>query len=184
MKKSKDVKKLTEPKTIHNGIFIRLMSDNGWEYVERRNCTGVVVIVAITNNNEVLFTEQYRPPVKQNVIEFPAGLVNDLDDVDVETDETAAIRELLEETGYRAHSMTRLVAGPSSAGLTSETQTFFLAKNLEKIREGGGDHTESIRVHVVLLNQVIEWLKRKETEGFLVDPKVYAGLYFINRSTS
>ena len=44
---------------------------------------------------------------------------------------------------------------------------------------GGGDETESIIVHEVSLQEVDLWLYEMEKKGYLVDPKVYAGLYFL-----
>ncbi len=167
-----------KPAIDYEGKFIRFINDNNWEYVERTNCTGVVVVVAITRDQKLIFTEQYRLPVKASVIEFPAGLVNDLDDTEVESYETVAVRELLEETGFTAEEMVTLTTGPSSAGLTNELITVLLAKNCIKVEEGGGDETESIVVHSVAIDNAESWLKESEKRGCLVDPKVYAGLYF------
>ena len=56
----------------------------------------------------------------------PAGLAGDGDDK--ETLETAARRELLEETGYAADKLERLVTTSSSAGMTNEVVTVSLAR--------------------------------------------------------
>jgi 8-oxo-dGTP pyrophosphatase MutT (NUDIX family) len=48
-----------------------------------------------TGETDTLLVEQFRPPVRQTTVEFPAGLI----DKD-ETIEQAALRELREETGY------------------------------------------------------------------------------------
>ena len=90
-----------EARVIMEGKFIRYLKKDGWEYVERPNCSGVVIILAVTDDNTLLFTEQYRIPLGKPVIEFPAGLVGDTEDRH-ETLEVAALRELLEETGYQA----------------------------------------------------------------------------------
>ena len=44
---------------------------------------------------------------------------------------------------------------------------------------GGGDKTESIKVHEVPLKEADLWLYEMEKKGLLVDPKVYVGLYFL-----
>ena len=44
---------------------------------------------------ETLLVEQYRPPVRQTTVEFPAGLIDKGESI-----ENAALRELREETGY------------------------------------------------------------------------------------
>lgn len=143
--------------------------------MERTVASGVVVIVAVTDEGRLVLTEQYRIPVERSVIELPAGLAGD-----GEAGETliaAAHRELLEETGYEATAMGRLADGPSSAGLTSEVVTFMRASGLRRVGPGGGDADEAITVHEVLLDEVGAWLDAMTRRGYLVDPKVYAGLY-------
>lgn len=171
---------MTEPLKISaEWKFIRFVRDQGWEYVERINSTGVVVIVAMNKKNEVILTEQYRAPMKKNVIEFPAGLAGDLPEDQDEDFSLAAKRELLEETGYEAGSMKFLTKGPPSPGLTTETIDFYRAKKLKKVSDGGGVDGEDITVHEIPFKKVERWLKKREKEGVLVDPKVYAGLYFL-----
>jgi ADP-ribose pyrophosphatase len=120
--------------------------------------------------------EQFRAPMDARVIELPAGLADVIDDRD-EPLEEAARRELLEETGYQARQLVRLFHGPASPGLTSEDMTFFLAGDVQRVGPGGGDGHESIRVHAVPLPDVERWLQQRSTEGYLVDVKIYAGLY-------
>jgi ADP-ribose pyrophosphatase len=170
-----------ENREVFSGTYLRMVRKKGWEYVERSNCSGIVVIIPVTDTGEVLFVEQYRIPVGTLVIEFPAGLVGDLHDDPDELLETAAERELEEETGYKAARMEYLTEGPPSAGLSSEILTFFLARELQQVSEGGGDHTESIEVHKIPLSRVESFLEMKRNQGILIDPKVYAGLYFIQK---
>jgi ADP-ribose pyrophosphatase len=59
--------------------------------------------------------------------------------------------------------------------------TMVRAFDLKKIGPGGGDESEGIIVHQVPLKSVRTWLKSKEKKGFLIEPKVYAGLYFLNQ---
>ena len=170
--------KRAKPQIVAEGKYLRFVKKAGWEYVQRNNCTGIVIIFAMSDDGKVVFTEQYRPPVNCRVIENAAGLVNDQSKK--ESFSTAARRELLEETGYKAKKMVQIVHGPVSGGLTSDLVYIFLAKGLKKISNGGGDHTENIKVHEIPLKQVPQWLRQKEKEGCLVDPKVYAGLYFFS----
>lgn len=164
--------------TIGEGKYIKLSRIGHWEFAERNNAGGAVVIVAITKKGKLLMTEQYRVPVQARVIEMPAGLVGDIPGEEDEAWATAAQRELLEETGYSAKKMKHLTGGPVSAGFGNETLSMFLAKGIEKIEKGGGVEGEDIVVHEVPLARVPAWLRKKQRSGVLVDPKVYAGLYF------
>ena len=163
---------------VAEGKYLRLVRAGNWEYAERCTVAGAVVIVAVTPGQKVLLTEQYRVPVDARVIELPAGLVGDLPEQADEEWAVAARRELLEETGYAARSMKKVAGGPISAGFGNELIEIFLATGLTKEHDGGGVDGEDIVVHEVPLATASAWLKRKARSGVLVDPKVYAGLYF------
>ncbi|MFK7957274.1 MAG: NUDIX hydrolase [Lysobacterales bacterium] len=167
---------------LYRGKFLGLYQTGRWEYCSRTNASAVVVIVARTVDGHILFTEQYRPPVGSRVIEFPAGLVGDEPGCEDEPLETAAIRELEEECGYLAQSMTALTAGPTSAGLTNELIYFFNAVKPIRTGGGGGVGAENITVHEVPQAQCHSWLEQQQNNGLMVDPKVYAGLYFLSRT--
>ena len=87
---------------VKTGRYLKLVIRDGWEYVERVNCSGVVIIVAKTAEDKVILVEQFRRPVGKKVIGFPAGLVNDHVYRRRESAASAARREFLEETGYLA----------------------------------------------------------------------------------
>jgi ADP-ribose pyrophosphatase len=168
---------------LYQGKYLTLFNEETWEYVKRNNCTGIVIVVSMTDAKKVIFVEQYRIPVASSVIEFPAGLVNDEEVKEEETLEQAAEREFLEETGYKCGKIEPLLNGPASAGLCSEKVFFFRALQLEKMHAGGGVESENITVHEVPLDQAAAWLEEQKSQGKLVDPKVYAGLYFLEKDS-
>ncbi len=172
---------MSADRILHEGEFLRLKRRDHWEYVERANARGAVVIVALTPDDELLLVEQPRLPLQANVIELPAGLVGDIAGAEDEDLEIAGMRELEEETGYRPARMTFLAAGPPSAGLANETLSFYRAFDLTRIDAGGGDDSEDITPHAVPLAEVEDWLGAREAEGKLIDPKIFAGLYFLTR---
>lgn len=169
--------------TLATGRFLALVREGHWEYAERTNATGAAIIAAVTDEGKLLLVEQYRIPCHARTIELPAGIIGDEPQAGGESDADAARRELLEETGYAAEQIEPLVTGPSSTGLTSEVVTLFRATRLRKTGAGGGVGHEEIVVHEVPLNEVDQWLAEKTRAGALVDPKVYAGLYFISPFT-
>jgi ADP-ribose pyrophosphatase len=167
--------------TLYAGKFLALVKEGHWEYADRTNATGAAIIVAVTNEQKLLLVEQYRIPVHARTIELPAGIIGDDPGNGDEVHAEAARRELLEETGYEASHIEPLTHGPASSGLTSEIVTLFLATQLRRVGAGGGVAHENITVHEVPLNDVHGWLEAKAQAGVLVEPKVYAGLYFIER---
>jgi len=162
---------------LFEGRHLRVMQAGTWEYVQRPNISGIVVIVPVTDDNEAVLVEQYRPAVEANVIEWPAGLAGDVDPGEALMD--AAQRELVEETGYSALTMVHVIDGPPSAGLSDEFVDFFTAHGLVKKNAGGGDESEEITVHNVPVNELAGWLREQRKRGVLIDPKVYTGLYLL-----
>jgi ADP-ribose pyrophosphatase len=172
-----------EPKLLHAGRFLELRSAGGWEFARRANASGVVAILAISAKREILLVEQFRPPLGRFVMELPAGLAGDEPLKANEPLLSAAKRELIEETGYEARKWFSLGDGPTSAGLTDEMITFFLALDLVQIRdlEHFGVGNERIRLHSVRLGEVPGFLERRQKEGVAVDFKIYAALYMAHR---
>jgi len=160
--------------TLGKGKHLSLVSRNGWEFVKRNNVTGVVEIIAMTEDAELLLVEQWREPVQARVLELPAGLVGDVNKD--EAFEEAAQRELIEETGYKAQKIHRLLDSPALAGASAEILTFVLANGLEKVSEGGGDDSENIEVHKVSPFDFDKFADEKKLEGVLIDSRIYAGL--------
>ena len=132
------------PELLFESRFGRLLRRGRWEFVQRTRASGAVIIVAVTAENCVLLVEQFREPVNCRVIEFPAGIAGDEPGGEDEPLLTAARRELLEETGYEADEWHTAFTGASSAGLTDERATFFIARGLRKVQPGGGVESEEI----------------------------------------
>ena len=181
MAMKKRVKKVYKSHVIYEGRFLRFIKKDRWEFIERNNCSAIVIIVAVTKENKVLFVEQYRPPVGKKVIEFPAGLINDECVSKKESILEGARRELLEERGYAAKRIKKLISGPVSGGSSADIVTMLMAFDLEKKGKGGGVPDEGITVHEVLLDKAEGWLKDMEKKGRLVEPKIYSGLYFLHK---
>jgi len=164
---------------IAEGKYLRLVNRGGWEFAQRKNITGIVAIVAVTDEGNLLLVEQMRAPLGKCVIEIPAGLVGDRPGAELENPIEAANRELEEETGYHAKEMTVLAAGAASAGMSDEIITLLRASGLTRIGKGGGDATEHILVHEVPVLRAEKWLTDRVKQGAIVDLKVYSALYFI-----
>ncbi len=161
------------------GRFLRVRLDGRWEFVQRTGVSGVVVVVAVTDADEIVLVEQHRPPVGRRVVELPAGLAGDLPGA---ADEALQRAAELEETGFVAREWRWLTRGPVSAGMSDEEVDFFLARGLVRDGDGGGTADEDIEVHCVPLATATAWLETRRGLGRAIDPKVYAGLFFANRT--
>jgi ADP-ribose pyrophosphatase len=175
--KRPDERTAAAPRLIAKGRYLHFLDEGGWEYVVRPGVSGIVVIVAVTDDGRLVLVEQYRPAVHKQVIELPAGLVGDIDGRQSESLHDAASRELEEETGYRAKALTALFEGPIAVGVSDETVSFFRAEGIARVGAGGGDDTEAITVHEVALADLPAFLAAQQQAGRGVDPKIYAGLY-------
>ena len=71
--------------------------------------------------------------------------------------------------------------GPLSAGLSSAHMTYYRARDLKQVGEGGGDEMEDIVVHAIPLVEVDAWLAAQRARGILVDPRLYVALYLATR---
>ena len=168
-------------KILFDGKHIQLQRRDHWEFAARKTISGIVGIIAVTDDRKLLLVEQYRPPVDAKVIELPAGLAGDVQGHATEGLATAAQRELLEETGYHAEHWLMVCDGTTSAGITNEVITLFVATGLKKVSDQHGDATESIVLHEAPLEGIDDWLAKQRKTGKLIALKVYAGLYFARK---
>ncbi|MGO9379402.1 MAG: NUDIX hydrolase [Dissulfurispiraceae bacterium] len=173
---------IIDKKTVWEGNFIRTLlleycDDQGnirsWEAVERVNCDGIVAVIPVTKEGEVLMIRQFRPVLNSYVIEFPAGL-NDKGETLVD----AARRELIEETGYTSETFEFLAEGPVSSGLSTEVLTVYLAREATpaspQLRERHPiEETEDIEVVRAPLLSAYEMIEEFRGKGDVVDLKIY-----------
>ena len=168
---------MSDPEKLFETRWLALYRSGRWDYVRRPQADAAVGILAITGEQEIVLVEQYRIPVQRRVIEIPAGLVGDEVEFRGESLADTARRELLEETGYRAESVTELLSTPTSAGMTSEFLHLFHATGLSREHAGGGTAGEDIIVHLVPLAGLRPWLACREAEGQVIDFKICAALW-------
>jgi ADP-ribose pyrophosphatase len=161
---------MTEPiETVWEGQYLAAKRIGTWEFVSRTRGVSAAVMLAV-DQGRVLLVEQWRAALQGRCLELPAGLVGD--EQEGESVEAAAMRELEEETGYRAARMVNLGRFHASPGMSSEGFTLLRAEGLTKVGEGGGVEGEDIVVHRVPLADVPDFIARKRAEGLAMDAKL------------
>lgn len=162
-----------KPETIEwQGKFITAKTRGRWEYVARSRGIRAAAIIAIDDEGYLILVEQYRVPLGRICLEIPAGLIGDDESKADEAAEEAALRELEEETGYRAARIENLGEFYSSPGMVSESFTLLRAHGLTKVSNGGGTASEDIRVHRVRLRDLPQFVAERRAKGHGVDVRV------------
>jgi ADP-ribose pyrophosphatase len=158
-----------EPEIVWSGRFIAAKRLGKWEFVSRIRGVGAAVILAV-DEGHVLLVEQYRVPIGARCLELPAGLVGDEEEGEEAT--VAALRELEEETGYRAERAVDLGRYYSSPGMSSEGFALLRAEGLIRVGPGGGVAGEEIEVHRVKLDALAGFVAARRAAGVAVDSKL------------
>jgi ADP-ribose pyrophosphatase len=129
-----------EIRTAYRGRFLSVDIEDwqgvgSWEVVRMPDAAAVL---PVTPGGDVLLVEQFRAPVRETLVEIPAGLM----DVAEEDAVTCAARELLEETGYAPTAIEFLGGAYASPGSTPHYVHLFVARTAEapeREREDGID---------------------------------------------
>lgn len=113
----------------------------------------IAVVFALTPQEEIVFVRQYRHGVGEILLELPAGSFNP----ETESSESAAARELAEETGYVSEKMLPLATLYDSPVKDTNSIHLFVAKNVvKKEEEIKLDVTEEIEVILIPISQAME----------------------------
>ena len=134
------------------------------EVVEHR---GAVAIVPMLTNNRVLLVRQYRYAVEKELLEIPAGTLEIGEDPD-----TAAKRELEEETGYKCDQITKITEIYMAPGYATEKIHIYLATRLQPSKMQL-DEDERINIEPVSFTEALH----KVRSGEICDAKTVCGLY-------
>ena len=133
------------------------------EIIEHADC---IAVIALDGDEKVLLVQQFRKPVEQELLEIPAGGIDE-----GESPEDAVRREMREETGYLPQTVERLGGFYSAPGYATEYLYLYLATDLTPSQLFAED-TESISVVRVSLDQIPELI----SSGEICDAKSIAGL--------
>jgi len=124
---------ITETHDAYTGFFdlvvdeLRVPNGRSMTYPWVRSRSGASVL-ALTDDVQAVTIRQYRHPLTAMTLELPAGLMED-----GESPEESAARELQEEAGYAASSLSKLGAYNASPGLTNQAIHLYLGTGLTKV---------------------------------------------------
>lgn len=170
-------KDLIEKQVIYDGNRIRLevhhfMSNSG-NRMKKEICVhpGAVVILPMLNEQTILLIRNYRYSIRETLLELPAGTLEKNEDPI-----NCAGRELVEETGYLAHRMERMLDFYASPGVLTEKMYTFAAYNLEKVGQDL-EEDENIEVVPTRFDDAIDLIKNRQ----IVDGKTIAILLAYDR---
>ena len=130
---------------------------------------GGAAVLPVFSNGDVLLVEQFRYPMRQSLLELPAGKIDP-----GELPEETAARELEEEVGFRAGRLEKLAAFYTTPGFCTELLHLFLARDLQPGRRAG-DEDEDLSVHRYSPNE-LDGLVRL---GKIIDAKTLIGLHLL-----
>lgn len=127
---------------------------------------GAVAVVALLDG-KLLVVEQYRKALEKAQVEIPAGKLDG-----GEAPETAALRELEEETGYKAAKLAKLSEFSTSPGFADEVIHLYVATELSQ-GEVHLDDEEFLTCEAITLEQALTYVQ----EGRICDAKTLMAVY-------
>ncbi len=163
---------VSEHREIYHGTIVNLDVDtvrleSGRNFIrEVIRHPGGVVAVPVLDDGRLLLLRQFRYPLQKFILEFPAGKL-DTNQPPLET----ILREVEEESGYRAGSMEYQFSFYTTPGISDEIIHLFLATNLSPVRQRL-EEGEHITVEAYTVDRCIEMVHT----GEIADGKTILGL--------
>lgn len=170
---SEEFKRL-ERTLIQNGKIIDYYQDtvqvpNGnvvkWDFIGHK---GAAAMLAVREDGKLLMVRQWRNALDRYTLEIPAGGKNSID----EPTQTAAIRELEEETGYIAGKVQFLLSIYTTVAFCNEKIDIYLARNLKRRENQHLDEDEFIDVKACDLDELVQMIY----DGKIEDSKTVSAI--------
>ncbi|MBA4417909.1 MAG: NUDIX hydrolase [Syntrophus sp. (in: bacteria)] len=153
--------KSLSPRTNKEGRFY-VIDTNDW-----------VNVIPITEKGEIVMIRQFRHGSKEITLEIPGGLVDESDP------EEAAVRELLEETGYRGAKVTLLGATNPNPAIFNNLCHTYLIEGAKKVSEVDLDPDEDIEVELLSPSEIPALIEKGVISHALV---IVAFHYYFSRN--
>lgn len=165
--------KRIDRKLMYEGSILKVYKDkmsfpNGntedWDYIHH---DGAAAVVPVLPDGRILLVSQYRNAVDKELLEIPAGKLDDKK----EDFALCARRELEEETGYACEELEWLLTIRTMIAFTNEKVKIYLAKGLYPTKRNL-DENEFVTVQAFTLDEI----KKKIFKGELQDCKTIAAI--------
>jgi ADP-ribose pyrophosphatase len=136
----------------------------------------IVLVFPVTPNQEIVFVRQYRHATGEILLELPAGSFNP----EIESAQTAAGRELEEETGYVTEEMIPLATLFDNPIKDTNKIYLFFAKDVQPSGKQQMDIMEDIEVVLIPVAQVMEKITKGEIQVSGTLAAIFLGLNLLS----
>ncbi|MBM7552386.1 NUDIX hydrolase [Thalassobacillus pellis] len=162
MKKFEEI--TTETEKIFDGKIVKLqvdsvtLPDGNTSKREIIKHPGAVAIIALTEDNKILFVEQYRKALEKSIIEIPAGKLEGVEDKPA----VRAKRELEEETGYTTDKLEWVTSFYTSPGFADELVHLYFTDELVQMEDKvAGDDDEFVELMELTVDEAEQMVKEQ-----------------------
>lgn len=125
--------------------------------------------VVVTDDEKIVLVRQYRHAIKKTTLELPGGVIDQ-----GETPEQAVLREIREETGYMAESISLLYTAAPNPATNSNSIFLFLATNAKLADVQQFDPFEEIEVELFSKEEIRKLLRDNQLEHAVQIGALYA----------